>query len=126
MDSKSTTKALHFDGNNYQEWKKVVEIWKKATSITPDKQGPYLILQMSGKAISVAVDLEDVSIDNLLKKLEEVFGDTNTLLTKYEEFEDLKRPQDQPMREFVHNFEKVQYHTHFELQILFFLFPVVI
>ena len=95
-----------FDGTHYTKWKKLVDLWKKATKVDEDKQGPVLILNMSGKAQDIAMNLADTSIANVLIKMEEIYGDSMELVTKYEKFDSFTRSVEQSIKEYIHVFEQ--------------------
>ena len=99
-------KVPKFDGTSYATWKKLVVLWTSVTDIEKEKQGAYLVMNMSGKALEIALNEDNSSVDNLIKKLDEVYGESNDLWTKYEEFDNLKRDKDQPMKEFALIFEQ--------------------
>lgn len=85
-NAKPSLKNLHFDGTPamYEEWRKGVTIWRKICGLKPEEQGCYLILCLSGKAYSKAVDLEDTSIDSVMKLFEELYGHSkSTDIVKY-------------------------------------------
>lgn len=106
MDNKTTSKALKFDGTGYEQWKKVAKIWSDVTSLDDAKKGPYLVLQMTGKALKIALDLKDNKLENIFIEFDKVFGEPNEVLSKYEKFDDFKRSEDQTMQEYIHEFEK--------------------
>ena len=66
--------ALEFDGEDYAQWRNLVNLWIKVTSVEKDKQGPFLILIMSSKALDIALELSDYNIDNLLAELDVLYG----------------------------------------------------
>ena len=95
-----------FDGSDYTRWKKMVVIWRDVTNIEKAKMGPTLILNMKGKALDIALELDNNDIDNLLNKFEEVYGSSDELLIRFEEYDSMKRAPNQPMREYIHLFEQ--------------------
>ena len=44
-----------FDGSNYKRWKTLVKMWEKVTDIDEAKRGAALILNMTGRALDVAL-----------------------------------------------------------------------
>lgn len=97
-----------FDGTNYIRYKKLVKMWAKVTKVEPENQGAELLMHMKGKALDIAIDLDEnnPSFDNLINILDAVYEDSNTLLLKYEEFDNIKRDKNQYMKEYVHIFEQ--------------------
>lgn len=108
-NAKPSLKNLHFDGTPamYEEWRKGVTIWRKICGLKPEEQGCYLILCLSGKAYSKAVDLEDTSIDSVMKLFEELYGHSKStdIVTKYEIFDAMKREKDEGLQDYIHTFE---------------------
>ena len=93
-------------GDNYQLWKKLVLLWKATSDVATEKQGPLLIFNLSGKAQEIAVNEADKSIDNIVKKLDEVYLETNNVFNLYTEFENYKRSEGQSMKEYITVFEQ--------------------
>ena len=102
------TKALSFDGTaaNYQRWKSIVAVWETITSVEDNKRGCHVIMHLTGTALDRALELPDKTLKNILLKFDEVYGQTNQLLTKYEEFDEFKRDGVQTMKEYVYTFEQ--------------------
>ena len=70
-------KVPKFDGTSYATWKILVVLWTSVTDIEKEKQGAYLVMNMSGKALEIALNEDNSSVDNLIKKLDEVYGESN-------------------------------------------------
>ena len=106
---KPSLKNLHFDGDpaKYQTWKKGVTIWSKICGIDKSNQGGYLTLCLSGKAYERAIQLDDTSLDGLLKLFEDLYGESKEkqLLSKYEVFDDLRREKNQSIKDYIYSFE---------------------
>ena len=109
-DTKTTLTILAFNGQHYTRWKKLVDLWRKTTNVAEDKQGPVLILNMSGKAQDIALNLTDTNLENVLREMEAVYGDSMELVTKYEEFDNFNRSTDQTIKEYIHMFEQHSKH----------------
>ena len=97
---------LKFDGNNFSRWSKLVKMWSSATTITPYKQGPILIMCMSGKAQDIALGLTDHSVESIIQAMANVYGDRNSLVKLYEEFDSFQRIPNQTIREYLQTFEQ--------------------
>ena len=97
-----------FDGSNYTRWKLLVNLWEKVTDIDEDKRGAALILNMSGRAldIALAVDPDKVSSKEVIALMDKVYVEDNDLSMKCDEFDRLLRRQDQNMKEFIHIYEQ--------------------
>ena len=83
-----------------------MDLWRKATNVVEEKQGPVLILNMSGKAQDIALNLPNTNLENVLKEMEVVYGDSMELVTRYEEFDAFNRTTDQTIKEYIHMFEQ--------------------
>ena len=81
-------------------------MWSSATTIEPDKQGPILIMCMSGKAQEKALGLPDHSVENILQAMANVYGDRNSLVKLYEEFDSFQRLPNQSIREYLQTYEQ--------------------
>ena len=79
-DTGDGMQELEFDGTNYLQWRDLVLTWVELTSLEKRKQGPFLILLMSGHPQDVAIDLPDMSVDNILKVFDSLFGYNNLQL----------------------------------------------
>ena len=78
------------------------------TDIDEDKRGAALILNMSGRAldIALAVDPDKVSSKEVIALMDNVYVEDNDLSMKCDEFDRLLRRQDQNMKEFIHIYEQ--------------------
>ena len=83
-----------------------MDLWRKATNVAEEKQGPFLILNISGKAQDIALNLPNTNLENVLKEMEAVYGDSMELVTRYEEFDAFNRTTDQIIKEYIHMFEQ--------------------
>lgn len=99
--------------DNYQLWKKLVLLWKETSDVAiNEKQGSLLIFNLFGKAQEIAINETDKSLDNIVKKLDEVYLETNNVFNLYTEFENYKRTDGQSMKEYITVFE----HKIYELK----------
>ena len=62
-DAKTNLTIPTFNGQHYTRWKKLVDLWRKATNVAEEKQGPVLILNMSGKAQDIALNLPNTNLE---------------------------------------------------------------
>ena len=85
-----------------------MELWQKVTDVKEDERGAALVLSMSGPAldIALAIDTDTTSVADLLTILDKVYIAENSLSLKFDEFDQLKRPKDQNMREFIHIYDQ--------------------
>ena len=98
-------KPPKFDGNNFSRLSKLIKMWSSATTIAPDKQEPILIMCMSGKAQDIALGLPNHSVENILQAMANVYGDRNSLVKLYEEFDSFQRLPNQSIREYLQAYE---------------------
>ena len=54
----------------------------------------------------IALNLPNTNLENVLKEMEAVYGDSMELVTRYEEFDALNRTTDQNIKEYIHMFEQ--------------------
>ena len=98
-----------FDGSNYKRWKTLVKMWEKVTDIDESKQGAALILNMSGRALDVALSSaspESTTVTQVIELLDAVYIDEDDLLMKCDEFDRMVRKPDQNMKEFVYVYDQ--------------------
>ncbi|KAL5268393.1 hypothetical protein ACHWQZ_G002303 [Mnemiopsis leidyi] len=98
-----------FDGSNYKRWKTLVKMWEKVTDIDESKHGAALILNMSGRALDVALasaSPESTTVTQVIELLDAVYIDEDDLLMKCDEFDRMVRKPDQNMKEFVYVYDQ--------------------
>ena len=97
----------------YEDWKKDINIWKRATELDKKKQGAVLFGSLEGKCKDTvredvkeeAFDKEDIvdviiaSLDKLLKK-----DKSETAYQAFDNFITYRRPKDMPIDEFLQEF----------------------
>ena len=102
------------DAKNYEDWLKLLKIWGLYTTIPPTKQGPSLILSLTGEARDAALELktEDISsangVTNIITKLNSLYKADNTLkkFNTITNFENFKRKADCNIQQYIIDFEK--------------------
>ncbi len=107
---------------DFEEWKRDIEIWKAITSVEKKKQGPILYRSLEGQAKKACSGLkvEDICGDNgyqlIMDKLEKVFAKDNEqkAFEDCRKFEIFKRPTEMSIVEYITEFErlydKIQVH----------------
>ena len=83
----------------YSDWLKLTEIWRKFTSLEPEKQGPAIILSLEGEAQNAVLELNtnDITDKDGVNKIIECLNrlyKKDELTEKYnvlESFETYKR-----------------------------------
>ena len=102
------------NSKSYSDWLKLIEVWRKFTSLEPEKQGPAIVLSFEGEAQDAILELNTNDITdkdgvtkiierlNHLYKKDELTGKYNSL----ESFETYKRNSNTSIRDFLTEFEK--------------------
>ena len=97
----------------YEDWKKDIKIWKRATELDKKKQGAVLFGSLEGKmkdtvreeVEETAFDKDDIvdkiiaSLDKLLKK-----DESETAYQAFDNFITYRRPKDMPIDKFIQEF----------------------
>ena len=102
------------NSKSYSDWLKLIEVWRKFTSLEPEKQGPAIVLSFEGEAQDAILELNTNDITdkdgvnkiierlNCLYKKDELTGKYNAL----ESFETYKRNSNTSIRNFLTELEK--------------------
>ena len=102
------------NSKSYSDWLKLIEIWRKFTSLEQEKQGPAIVLSPEGEAQDAILELNTNYITdkdgvnkiierlNCLYKKDELTEKCNAL----ESFETYKRNCNTSIRDFFTEFEK--------------------
>ena len=102
------------NSKSYSDWLKLIEVWRKFTSLEPEKQGPAIVLSFEGEAQDAILELNTNDITdkdgvnkiierlNRLYKKDELTGKYNAL----ESFETYKRNSNTSIRNFLTELEK--------------------
>ena len=97
------------NSKSYSDWLKLIEVWRKFTSLEPEKQGPAIVLSFEGEAQDAILELNTNDITdkdgvnkiierlNCLYKKDELTGKYNAL----ESFETYKRNSNTSIRNFL-------------------------
>ena len=94
-------------------WKSELDLWKMVTDLTEQKQGPAIVLTLTGRKREVAMELsaEKLSAEDGLNKVLNVHSKAfakekcDALYEVYETFESIQRG-DKDMTSFIDEFEK--------------------
>ena len=100
-------------GSSYDDWKKEIQVWKLLTDLEKEKQGPALLLSLSGKARDAALELDIVDISTaigleiIIDRLDKLFlVDRDKLaFAAYEKFESYTRSSDLPIESYIADFD---------------------
>ena len=102
------------NAKSYDDWLKLLKIWRLYTTIPAKRQGPSLILILHDEAQEAALELSETEIssetgiDNIIVKLDNLYK-KDTTLQKYntlEEFETYKRKENTNIQQYIIEFEK--------------------
>ena len=117
MSSINKTPPSLSGSKSYDDWLKLVDIWRKFTSLEPEKQGPAIVLLLEGEPQDVVLELDsDVisgkdDVDKIIARLNKIYN-KDELTQKYnvlESFEKHKRQDNTTIHNFETEFEK-RYH----------------
>lgn len=76
---------LEFNGENYQQWRNLVNLWTKITTIEKEKQGYFLVLLMTGKPVDFVLELSDLSVGNIIAEFDQLYDCDQTECVKCSE-----------------------------------------
>ena len=99
---------------NYSDWVRMVNIWTKFTDLHKTKQGPALVMSLSGKALEAILELEDsvISSENgvkqILNKLDTIYkkDELHEKFVDLENFESYKRTPEMSIHDFLIEFDQ--------------------
>ena len=100
--------------SSYEDYKKLLELWTKFTSLAKTEQGTAVLLSLEGKAQEAVLELssDDISsetgVENIINRLDRIYLQ-DTLIKKYEaldNFENYKRPPDVSVSSYILEFDK--------------------
>ena len=114
MTSNNKSPPSLSNSSSYSDWLKLIEIWRKFTSLEPEKQGPAIVLSLEGEAQDVNHELNttDITDKDLVNKIIERLNrlyKKDELTEKYnalESFETYKRKSNTLICDFLTEFEK--------------------
>jgi len=99
---------------SYDDWTKMINMWRVFTDLPKEKQGPALFLSLEGEAQDAVLELDekeiikDTGVETIIKRLDRLFK-KDSVITKYlalEKFESFKRPPDMSIQTFLNEFKK--------------------
>ena len=104
---------------SYEDWLKLIKVWRNLTSLEPEKQASAIVLSLEGEAQVAVLELNITEIsdkdgvDKIIDRLNQIYK-KDELTEKYnalEAFETYKRPTNIPIRDFLTEFEKRHHKT---------------
>ena len=118
MSSKLSPPEFIDDTSGYPEYKRELRRWSKITKIAPEKEAEVVLYQFKGHPSGIqekvdtalgdeVIDKAD-GIDKLIGFLDNIYGEDEMAgaWRKYKDFVRLKKDVDQPVVEFVAEFDK--------------------
>ena len=99
---------------NYSDWVRMVNIWTKFTDLDKVKQGPALVMSLSGKALETILELEDTiitgenGVKHILNKLDIIYkkDELHEKFQDLENFESYKRTSETNIHDFLIEFDQ--------------------
>ena len=70
---------------NYEDWTKLIRIWKTACGLDNNKLGPALLLSLEGEAQDAALHISEVDlmkddgVDKIIQQLDNIFKKNDTV-----------------------------------------------
>ena len=100
---------------NYQDWLKLIKIWRKFTDLPKPKQGPAIVLSLENEALDAVLEIDegdisgDHGVDIIIERLDRIYKKDETLenYRALEAFETFKRPNDMNICAYLNHFEKL-------------------
>ena len=115
--SKDKSPPLLTNSKSYDDWIKLINIWRDFTSLEKPKQALAVVLSLEDKAQEAALELprdqlnQDNGVDLIIKRLDKIFkkDELSQKFNSLEAFENYRRPENTSIRNFVTEFEKRHY-----------------
>ena len=101
----------------YEDWLKLIKVWRHFTNIPANRQGSALVLSLEDEALDAVLEIDDEDIakendvDAIIERLNRLFKKDSTI-TKYqalEAFETFERPAGMSIQAFLNEFDKRLY-----------------
>ena len=104
---------------NYQDWLKLIKIWKNFSDLPKAKQGPATVLSLENKVLNAVLELcEEVisgenGVDAIINRLNRICKKDKTLgnYMALENFETFKRPENMKISDYLNKFEQLYNKT---------------
>ena len=103
----------------YEDWLKLIKIWRKSSNVTANWQGPALVLSLEDEALDAVLEIDesDISkendIDFIIERLNRLFKKDSTVI-KYQTlkaFMTFKRPSNMSIQPYLNEFDKRLFKT---------------
>ena len=92
----------------YEDWLKLIKVWRRFTDLPKERQGSALVLSLEDEALDAVLEIDDEEIakedgvDAIIERLNRLFKKDSTI-TKYqalEAFETFRRPSNMSIQSF--------------------------
>ena len=115
MASSHKVPPLLKNSTTYNDWKRMVTVWRNFTPLEKNKQGGAILMTLEGVSQDTVLELEpevinsDEGIDKVIEKLDKLYLKDATLekFEALEAFDNFKRKSDTSIQEHIHQFEKI-------------------
>ena len=103
----------------YEDWLKLIKVWRRFTDLPANRQGSALVLSLEDEALDAVLETDDEDIakengvDAIIERLSKLLKKDSTI-TKYqalEAFETFRRPASMSIQAFLNEFDKRLYKT---------------
>ena len=118
MTSKINPPDFIDDASGYPEYKKKLLRWSRITKVPANKQAETVLYHLEGHpsgiqekldtALGTEVEDKDDGLTKVIKFLDDIYAEDEMSMawSKYKQFTQLKRPVDQPVVEFIAEFDR--------------------
>ena len=86
---------------SYDDWLKLIEVWRQFTTLEPEKQGPAVVLTLEGEAQDAVLELQTTEltgkdgIDKIINRLNKIYKKDEFFNTKVQCFRSIRNLQTQ-------------------------------
>ena len=114
--SKDKNPPLLSASKSYDDWIKLINIWKDFTSLEKPKQALAIALSLEDKAQDVALQIprdqlaQENGVELIIQRLDKIFkkDELSQKFNSLEAFESYRRPENTSIGDFITGFEKRQ------------------
>ena len=103
----------------YEDWLKLIKIWRKFSDLPVNRQGAALVLSLEDESLDAVLEIDesDISKENginfIIERLNRLFKKNSTVI-KYQTLEAFitsKRPSNMPIQAYLNEFDKRLFKT---------------
>ena len=114
MASNVKNPPLLKEGSSFEKWEKALKIWQLVTDLPSEKQGPAVVLVLSGKAQDAVLDMsvndikDKEGVDKILAVLGKIYkkDSVDAAYESFEQFIYFKREPSMDINTFITEFER--------------------